>query len=319
MRLLRVGRVIGRAALLLLLGASAARAGDYDLVLWRLGHPDPIKVCTVCDGTDRTGEDGSPDAQKRFARMATALGLSFVPAFGDPGSSIGQSGLELGFATGFAFPKLDNAEWPGVGTQAQTASPGMWVVPELRARKGFGSSFEVGTSFSLLAGSSMVALSAELRWALVDGIDYAPDVALRAWGTRVLGTQELDLSMTGADAIISKAFGVGGVVSLVPYGQVGITCINVSSGVIDFNPAHEDLKDPTADDGIFHNIGMFSNRYTRFALGLRAVAGAAVVGLEGNIAFGTNPVQTDALPAGVVADTQFTRQWGATGHLGFQF
>lgn len=310
-------RVIG--LLLLLLGAPAARAGDNDLDLWRLGNPDPIKTCVVCDGTDSKAQGGSAGAQKRFARMATALGLAFVPAFGEPGSTTGQAGLEIGFANGFALPRLENSEWPGVASQAQTAAPALWVVPSLRARKGLGGSLEVGTSFSLLGGSQMVALSAELRWAVLDGIDYAPDLALRAWGTRVLGTQDLDLSMTGLDATVSKAFGVGGVASLVPYGQVGITCINVSSGVVDFDPAHEDPANPTADDGIFHNIAMFENRYTRFALGLRVVAAAVVIGIEGHLAFGTNPVQTDALPAGTIADTQFTRQWGLTGQLGFQF
>ncbi len=303
----------------MILAPLAARAGDNDLQLWRLGHPDAINTCTVCDGSDRVSSPGDASSQSRFARLAASIGLAMAPPFGEPAATTGQAGLELGFSTNVALPKLDPGEWPSVGTASSSRSPGAWVIPTIRARKGFGGSLEVGTAISLLAGSQMVALSGELRWALLDGIDYAPDVALRAWGSRILGSQELDLAMAGGDITLSKSIGVGGTVTLEPYGQYGITCINVSSGVIDFDPAHEDPKDPTADDGIFRSIGMFSNRYNRFVVGMRLKAGVVVVGAEGAVAFGTNPIMTDGVPANTTAATQFTRELAFSGHLGFHF
>ena len=108
-------------------------------------------------------------------------------------------------------------------------------------------------------------------------------------------------------------------VKLQPYFQFGISMVHATTGVVDFQPGAEDPKDPTADDGVFRTVKMFDNLYNRFALGLRMVAGAVVLGLEGSVAFGTNPVQSDKLTGNVAPPTQFTRQFGASLRLGVGF
>ena len=251
--------------------------------------------------------------------MTAALGLAFVPGLGEAAGTMGQAGFEIGFSQTAAFLKLDPTEWASVGTQASGAPPTLLSVSTLTLRKGLGGSLELGTYLSYLAGSQILGVGAELRFALIDGLDFAPDVGLRAYGTRLLGTGELDLTSVGADALISKSWGVGGMVKLQPYFQFGISMVHATTGVVDFQPGAEDPKDPTADDGVFRTVKMFDNLYNRFALGLRMVAGAVVLGVEGSVAFGTNPVQSDKLTGNVAPPTQFTRQFGASLRLGVGF
>ena len=184
-------------------------------------------------------------------------------------------------------------------------------------RKGLGGSLELGAAVSWLASSQMMALSLEARWAVVDGLAYAPDVALRAWATRVVGTQELDLTVGGADLMVSRGFGVAGMMKLQPYLTGGMAFVNALSSVVDFKPDAENPANPTADDGIFRNVSFVDNRYLRGALGLRLVAGAVVLGVEGSVAWGTNPIQSDSVPGGTPLPTDFVRLWSAAGRLGF--
>ena len=308
------------ALIALIAAASAARAGDNDIQLFRLGNPDDIVVCrTVCDGSDREIRNGAPEAQTRFARFTAALGLAFVPALFEPAGTTGQSGIEIGFSGSVPFLRIGDAEWATAGTQAAARAPRALFLPTVSIRKGLGGSVELGVHASYLAGSQMVATGGELRWAFVEGLEMAPDLAVRAYVTRVLGTQELDLLVGGFDVGISKGFGVGGMMQLQPYFQYGLAFVNATTGVIDFEPAREDAKDPTADDGVFRSLSFFKNRYHRFVLGLRLVAGVAVVGLEGSHAFGSNAVQSDPLTSGAAPPSQTTKMWSAAGRLGFSF
>jgi len=221
------------------------------------------------------------------------------------------------------FLSLNNNEWATDGSQATVAPPGALALSTLTVRKGIGGSFELGVFATYLAESQMLSLGAQVRAALIDGIDYAPDLSLRAYGMRVTGTRELDLTIAGGDVMISKSFGVAGAIKLQPYGQYGMVLINANTTVINFNPGAQDAANPTAQDDVFQDIHMLDNRYNRVAAGLRLVAGAAVVGLEANYAFGTNPVQYSPLSTPVngstTPPTQSTHMLGIDAHVGVQF
>ena len=295
--------------LLLAIAASAARADENDLQLWRLGHPDPLG-CTRCDG--KSGdviEPGTPGAQARFHRLASTLGLAFAPPFQETAGTLGQSGFEVGVSASEAFLRIPADAWP---TRA-AAPPKVLTLPTVTLRKGLGASLELGAAVSWLTGSQMMALSAELRWALLDGFAAAPDLAVRGWATRVLGAQELDLTAGGLDAQLSKSFGVLGMLKLQPYLQGGVEMVNALSSGVDFKPAAENPQNPTADDGLFHTVSFLDNRYLRAALGVRMVAGVVVLGVEGNLAWGTNAIEKDS------AQKNFIRLWSGAAHLGFAF
>jgi len=309
---------VRRAALVLLLLCSAgARAATNDFQLWRLGSPDGITVCTLCNGTDNVPVAGDPSAQVRFARLTAALALAFAPAFEDQAQTTGQAGFELGAGTQVAFPRLSEQEWPSEGTLGTGAPPQMLFLPTVTIRKGLGGSVELGAAVSLLAGSQTVGLSGQVRWAPIEGLYGLPDVALRAWASHLIGAQEMSLSFGGADILVSKSFGLAGSVRLQPYAQYGMTLVDASTTAIDFNPGSEDPANPSADDRSFHRIAFWENRYHRVAAGVRMVAGPVLFGLEGGAAFGTNPVQHDGAPGSI--STQFTRIWTASARLGLAF
>ena len=304
---MRIGAVI-------LLLSGAARAGANDVQLWRLGHPDAI-ACTVCDGSPSdAAEPGTPGAQARFHRFASTLGLAFVPPFQEPAATTGQAGFEVGLSSSQAFLRISADAWPTAGTQASAAPPGLLVLPALAVRKGLGGSFELGVAVQWLTNSEIMAVSGELRWAVVEGLASAPDVALRLWGARMIGAENLDLVSAGADAMVSKSFGVAGMIRLQPYGSLGVAMVNASSSAVDFKPAAEDPSQPGRDDQVFHPISLQNNRYWRAGAGLRMVAGRTVLGLEGAVAWGTNSIED-----GPSSTTNFVRLWSLAARLGVTF
>jgi len=304
-----------RLAALFLIVAGAAHAAANDLEIWRLGHPDNL-ACTLCDGSaGDLPEAGSPGAQARFHRLASTLGLAFIPPFEEPAATTGLSGFEFGVSSSQAMLRIPADAWPTVETQATGAPPPLLILPAFTLRKGLGGSLELGAGVQWLANSQMLAVSAQLRWAAIDGIDYAPDVALRAWGTRVLGTQDLDLGAAGADALVSKSFGLFGMLKVQPYGSFGIAMVNAFSAMVDFKPASEDSAQPGADDQRFHNISLYNNRYWRAGAGLRVISGRMLVAAEGSVAWGRNPIQDMA----TTAPENFVRLWSFSGRLGIGF
>ena len=304
-----------RLALLICLAAAAARAESNDLDLRFLGHPGPL-ACTLCDGSPGdVPEAGDPNAQARFHRLASTLGLAFVPPFQEAAGTLGQSGFEVGLSSSQAVLRIAPDAWPTLGTQGKSAPPRMLILPALTLRKGLGGSVELGAAVSWLTNSQMMALSAELRWAPLDGLASWPDLALRLWGSRVLGTGELDLAMAGADVQLSKSFALAGMIKLQPYLQGGMVMINALSGVVDFKPAVENAANPGGDDGAFRSVVLYKNRYLRGAVGVRMVAGVVVLGIEGSMAAGTNPIYDG--PAGTPEN--YVRLTGFSARLGFGF
>ena len=301
--------------LILLLAASAARADDNDVQLIKLGHPDNLG-CTRCDGSaGDPSEAGNPSSQARFHRYASTLGLAFSPPFQDTAGTLGQAGFEVGISSSQALLRADSASsWAG---QSAT-QPSVLLMPALVLRKGLGGSLELGVVASWLAKSQMMAVSGELRWALIDGLHYVPDLGLRLWGTRVLGDHELDLLMLGADLQLSKTIGVAGTFEIQPYVHGGIEMVNAFSGAIDFKPNVENDGNPSADDDSFHTIHFWENRFFRGAAGLRFVAGAVVLGVEGTFAQGTNPIQHDSVN-GVSAPRETVQLWTVSGRLGLRY
>jgi hypothetical protein len=304
------------ALLLTVLCAAGARAAPNDLQLWRLGHPNTIAVCTVCDGSDTVSQAGDPTAQYRFARLAATLALGFAPSFEDQAQTTGQSGFEMGVTGQVVYPRLAPAEWPTEGSLASGPVPQALVIPTVLLRKGLGGSLELGTSASFLYGSQTVALSAQLRWAVVEGL-AGPDIALRVWGTHLLGAQEMNLWFGGADILVSKSFGIFGTTRLQPYAQYGMVVADARTSSINVNPGAQPSSNASDNHDTFNRIAFWENRYHRFAVGVRLVRGIMLLGVEGGLAFGTNPVQHDTVTAG--PSEQFTRVWTTSGRLGLAF
>ncbi len=304
-----------RSGIFILLLAGAAIAAPNDLQLWRLGHPDSLG-CTACDGSPGdVPEPGTPGAQARFHRLSSTLGLAFVPPFQDPAATTGQAGFEVGLSSSQALLRIGADAWPSEVTQAIGAAPSVLLMPAMTLRKGLGGSLELGAGIQWLAYSRMMAFSGQLRWAAVEGLENAPDVALRAWGTRVVGTQDLRLWSLGGDALVSKSFGIAGMMKLQPYGLFGVAMVNAASVLVDFKPGVENPAQPAADDQVFHGATFYNNRYWRAGAGMRLVTGTLVVAVEGTMAWGRNSIQDGT----ATAPEDFVRLWSFAGRIGAGF
>jgi hypothetical protein len=298
-----------------LAGAAPVGAGaaTYDIQLRLLGPVNPLPqgcgsgvACTVA-------ADGQ--AQFRFARLGSALGLAFAPAWNEPAGTTGQAGFETSLSVNGAFVGLTKAEW---ATEGGKEPPPVLPVTSLHLRKGLGGSIDLGFRVSYLPGSQMVGMGAELRAGLLDGLESAPDVAVRVWGEHLLGAGELFVNEVGADLLVSRSFGLGGLLQLQPFLQIGVAFLQLDAAWVDFSPQDFKSADPFGNHDIFQSVKLFDNSYLRSALGLRLVTGAVILGIEGGGAWGSNVVSSSAA-AGKPAASQSTNQYSASFHLGLGF
>jgi hypothetical protein len=152
-------------------------------------------------------------------------------------------------------------------------------------RKALPYSFEVGGRAIYLNQSTQFATQIEVKWAVNEGIDYAPDVAVRVSATRLFGVRDFDLGVYSLDGMLGKRFGVGGVMSLTPYGAVRLSWLWAKSGAIQYG----DPADPVAALGTaasFPELSASAHRFMRLALGLRMIASAVTLSLEGTYTLG---------------------------------
>lgn len=276
------------AAAAWLLRAAPARAEPYDMSLPRMGIPSADVVCRTTAGCVTPGAaeyQAAADARQRFAVLATQLGLaldSFVLA---PANTVGHSGFEIGFEAALAPMSFDKALFTGSSPFTTSSLPGSFLLPAFHVRKALPFSFEVGGRGIYLNQSSDFATQLELKWALNEGLDYIPDLAVRAAVTRFFGVRDFDLGVYGVDAIVSKRLGIGGVLSLTPYGAARFSWLWARSGQIQFGNA----TDPTtaaATAASFPELSAAAHRFTRFALGLRMIAAAATLSIEATYTLG---------------------------------
>jgi hypothetical protein len=320
---MRLGRhAPALAAAVLTLGAATARAEPLDVSLIRLGPPDPavwVKLGVV-DGTEVTL---SADAKQRFAVFANELALAMSSAMLQPGSTTGHSGFDVAFegtysrvhggALGAAPPfGFTNRPWATAST-----SPGSLVGTGLHVRKAFPFSFEMGGRLTYLSQTSYVAAQGEAKWALNEGFDYAPDVAVRAAYTRLFGQHELDLDATDLDVLVSKRWGVSSVTSFTPYVAARFTFVSASSERLDFGigPAASP-NDQYARLAAFPRIR--TNLY-RTTLGVRMTANLVSLALEGTYFAGAKHSGSAAPAAGEYPDFELASSFSAAFRLGWEF
>ena len=120
---------------------------------------------------------------------------------------------------------------------------GLLQTLQLDIRKGLPFSFELGVNLLWLVESEMFAPGLELRWALHEGYKYAPDLGLRGSVNHMVGNRDLNLTVIGLDVVLSKGFGIGGVVNIAPYLSYSVLMLAASSRVVDATPAAEDTPD----------------------------------------------------------------------------
>jgi hypothetical protein len=228
------------AALMVSTWPADARAGSNDLVLSRLGE------LVTGDSGDRV----VPDTEA-FRSLASELGVVFAPRLSAPADTLGYGGFE--FAADLSFTSISSGEsyWRVREGYAADSSGryGPSVMPTvgigLRKGIGFPLPLELHVGAIHLIDSSMWGAQSSIKFAIYEGYHERPlpSLAVRVGGSRLMGTDELDLTTGSVDVSLSKSIGVSGAVNLQPYGGWNGLFIVPSSGVIDKTP-HIDPRTP---------------------------------------------------------------------------
>ena len=227
----------GLAALVAVAALAAARsahAGENDLVLGRLGQLV----------TDESGAavDAVGDAQS-FRSVASELGAALAPPVGGPAETTGLSGFDVAADVGWTRIHGDRGYW-----RARAGSSSADFLPTIGgfARKGLWPSLELGVGAVHLLDSRLWAAQASLKLAVLEGYPDlpAPSVALRLGASRMLGSEQMVLTVLTADLVASRRFVVAGSARVTPYAGWAELVVRPRSKVIEMTPAVDPRVDP---------------------------------------------------------------------------
>lgn len=251
----RMGPTAARLlATALLTAAPAALAQVYDFNLRALGSPIP----------------GTPTydvrANGNFRSFARSLAADLVGSELSPSRTPGMSGTI--FVATLSVLGTPQTGWP----TSRPATRAL-LLPGVRVRKGLPGGFEVWADASWLEQSQTFLGRGGLRFALTEGLGYAPDVILTAQVGRVFGARDVDVGAALVGLTLGKGFSLGGVAVLSPVVGYGLGGAGAQSALLDFD---EGRGQTSADNeaarftgkGAFEPVYLFDNLHHRIHGGL---------------------------------------------------
>jgi len=265
---MNVRRILMSLAVLSLLVVSPAKAARYDLNMGKI----VTSTCPIGDWS--SGEFQPGCAQELFESLMTELGLATAPVFLAPAETLGLNGFSFSLE-GTIAPISGEEDFWLIPTEGKPGS--VIFIPHIHVRKGLPFSTEIGAQLSYIPESELFVVGAEAKWALNEGFYWIPDLAVRFTINHMIGSKDFELSTGGWDISLSKAFGIGGMLSLTPYAGYNMHFIHSSSHVVlDATP---DLQGQ-----VFHEMNWQDNMHHRFFFGCRLKTFIFQVTLEGIIA-----------------------------------
>jgi len=189
-----------------------------------------------------------PDSQglSDFRSLMSELGVVMAPRIHMPADTLGFAGFQIDGQLSFTQISNSRGFWNGVSTvspQAPNSSRPDAVLTTLGvfARKGIWlplPSFEVGGGVVNLLNSQMLAWQAYAKLGLHEGYHDLPipSLAVRAAIAYLTGTDQVNLSTTSFDVLLSKGFGFLKTTRLEPFGGWSLIVIKASGKPVDFTP-----------------------------------------------------------------------------------
>jgi hypothetical protein len=156
----------------------------------------------------------------QYRNLISEMGVVFAPSFLSPAETLGFSGFAVNLFYGLNTVSSSSDYWQNgisgspstlVGTLGFEFRKGMWFpLP----------GFEIGGGVKYLPNSHMYAPHVMAKFALVEGYFKwpFPAVAVRGYGTRVMGSRDVDITLASIDISFSKSFGLNSTINLTPYG-----------------------------------------------------------------------------------------------------
>jgi hypothetical protein len=279
MRGRRPSPVPARAALALLgalVGpalAAPAQAGPNDFRLNATRNGEGILFAT-----NGAGFVANPEA---WTSLVDELGFVFAPRLASPAETLGHAGFHVGVLWSGTFVSSDQSYWFVTERARATGTPNSVLQTlQLDVRKGLPLSFELGVNLLWLVESEMFAPGMELRWALHEGYDYTPDLGIRGSVNQLVGNRDLNLTVVGLDVVLSRSFGVGGVVNIGPYLSYSVLMVAASSRVVD--PTPTDITD-VGRNLVLPKIEATQNVNHKATLGVRLLFSILNVTVQGEL------------------------------------
>ncbi len=241
-------------------GGRAAASGN-DLQIPALGNPS----------TD-------PTAVQRFRMLSDELGMTLAGTTLETPRTVGSAGFDIGLELAVAFinptTTISGQTQPYWSTTSPASAP--LIVPAFHVRKGLPYSFEIGAKVMTIVDSGIFAGQAEVKWGLIEGFRYLPDLSARAYLTQLFSQEDLNLTTGSADLSLGKSFGITGLIALTPYAGWCLTGIEADTnafwtgGVTEQqyqqNPLGGQVRyAPTSAN----RLGWNDNLYDRFYIGLQ--------------------------------------------------
>ena len=213
-----------------------------------------------------------------FRALASELGVVLAPRLGEPSDTLGFGGFH--FSADVAFTSINNnadywralesssgniGDNHGGSTMSSTGvfvKKGIWLpLP----------SFEIGLGAVNLGQSQMWASQGYVKFALHEGYHDLPlpSVAVRGAASRMMGSDQIDLTVASVDVSASKEFGVAGTFQATPYGGFNWLIIVPRSEVIDKTPDIDVRNDPMDAGSNFVFKDQDDIYRSRFFLGTR--------------------------------------------------
>ncbi len=312
------------AVVLVALRAAPASAEPTDIDLVRLGPPD----AAVWNALNANQPSPIPsldaaglanDAKRRFAILSSEMALALSGPILDPASTTGHSGFDFAFegayqpvhsgAIGSTALGFGTSPWPTV-----SGSPGSVTTTGVHVRKALPWSVELGGRLTYLNKSNYFAAQGEAKWALNEGFENVPDLAVRVAYTRLFGQAYWNLGSTDVDFMVSKRWGVSAVTSFTPYLAARFSFVSASSAPIQYwgyDPTTPPTVDRNATVAGFPalRVGLY-----RTTLGVRMTAASVSMAVEGTYFGGKSYSGGDNYP-----DFKVASSLAAGVKLGWEF
>jgi hypothetical protein len=318
------------AVAVLALGAAPARGEPLDVDLVRLGPPSAnvwmaLGASQPSPIDDAAARRYAREAKERFAILSSEVALALSSALLHPASTTGYSGFAFDLEGSYArvhsgavgeeppLPRFSNEPWP-----TRSAAPGSVSMAGLHVRKALPFSFEIGGRLTYLNRSSYFAAQGEVKWALNEGFEYLPDVAVRLAHTQLFGQQDWNLDATDLDFMVSKRWGVNAVTSFTPYAAARFTFVNASSEMLDFGG----LPDGAGLEARYATIAGFPELRVglyRTTLGLRMTAYTVSLAVEATYFGGKSHSGEDDPGHDAYGDFKLASAFSGAAKLGWEF
>ncbi len=151
--------------------------------------------------------------QSLFKDLSREVGLaiSYTPLA--PAAPLGIVGFDVGVAVTAVRIESNEDFWEkAVGE----TPPSFLVFPKVQVQKGLPFGLDIGLVYAKAVSSNIGLIGGELKYAFLKGTLATPALAIRGHYTRLLGVDDLEMQVYGADLSISKGFGI-----ITPYAGIG--------------------------------------------------------------------------------------------------